>query len=184
MAADLLHIDRELADRLAGIEQIEDAVTRGDAADLGGRIAKPAFRSPPGSDKAPCGCETYTQESRTECLMSPRQIVEEFVRRFNKGDATAIAELYHEDAVNHQVTQNPVEGRAAIPEMFEQEFAVIEMTCIPEIIHEAGDVAILEWRDPLGLRGCGLFTVRDGRIALSARLLGQTFVSQVTRSPN
>ena len=39
------------------------------------------------------------------------------------------------------------------------------MTCIPAVIHEAGDVAILEWRDPLGLRGCGFFTVREGRIA-------------------
>jgi limonene-1,2-epoxide hydrolase len=25
-------------------------------------------------------------------------------------------------------------------------------------------MAILEWRDPLGLRGCGFFAVRDGRI--------------------
>jgi ketosteroid isomerase-like protein len=97
--------------------------------------------------------------------MSPRHVVEEFVRRFNKGDAAAITELYHEDAVNHQVTQQPVEGRAAIREMFERDFATAEMTCIPDIIHEAGDVAILEWRDPLGLRGCGFFTVRDGRIA-------------------
>jgi len=31
VAADLPHIDRELADRLAGVEQIEDAVARGDA---------------------------------------------------------------------------------------------------------------------------------------------------------
>jgi limonene-1,2-epoxide hydrolase len=96
---------------------------------------------------------------------APRQVVEEFVRLFNKRDATAIAELYHEDTVNHQVTQEPVEGRVAIREMFEREFATAKMTCIPEIIHEAGDVAILEWRDPLGLRGCGFFTVRDGRIA-------------------
>src|SRR5229473_4789765 len=35
VAADRLHIDRELADRLAGIEQIEDAVARG----LGRRAA-------------------------------------------------------------------------------------------------------------------------------------------------
>jgi ketosteroid isomerase-like protein len=104
--------------------------------------------------------------------MTPRQVVEEFVRRFNKGDATAIAELYHEDAVNHQVTQEPVEGRAAICAMFERDFATAEMTCIPEMIHEAGDVAILEWRDPLGLRGCGFFTVRDGRIAFQRGLLG------------
>lgn len=80
--------------------------------------------------------------------MSPHQVVEEFVTRFNKRDATAIAELYHDDAVNHQVTQNPVEGRAAIREMFEREFAIAQTTCVPEIIHEAGDVAILEWRDP------------------------------------
>ena len=32
-------------------------------------------------------------------------------------------------------------------------------------LFNAGDVAILDWRDPLGLRGCGFFTVRDGRIA-------------------
>ena len=33
-----------------------------------------------------------------------------------------------------------------------------------ETIHDAGEVAALEWRDPLGLRGCGFFTVRNGRI--------------------
>ena len=63
------------------------------------------------------------------------------------------------------MTQEPVKGRAAIREMFAREFAAAEMVCIPEIIHEAGDVAILEWRDPMGLRGCGFFTVKDGRIA-------------------
>jgi len=97
--------------------------------------------------------------------MSPRQLVEEFVKRFNNRDATAIADLYHEDAVNDQVPEQPIEGRPAIREMFEREFATVEMICIPEIIHEAGNVAILEWRDPLGVRGCGFFTVRDGRIA-------------------
>jgi ketosteroid isomerase-like protein len=97
--------------------------------------------------------------------MTPRQIVEEWVKRFNAGDADRLAELYHDDAVNHQVTQQPVEGRPAIRIMFVQEFAVANMVCIPEVIHEAGHVAILEWRDPLGLRGCGFFTVEDGRIA-------------------
>ena len=59
----------------------------------------------------------------------------------------------------------PVEGRHAIRDMFRWEFGSAEMTCIPEVIHEAGDVAILEWRDPLGLRGCGFFTIREARIA-------------------
>lgn len=96
--------------------------------------------------------------------MTPRQIVELWIDRFNAGDAAGLAELYHDDAINHQVTQEPVQGRDAIREMFEREFRVAEMVCIPEAIHEAGDVAALEWRDPLGLRGCGFFTVRDDRI--------------------
>ncbi len=97
--------------------------------------------------------------------MTPRQIVERWVDLFNQADALGLAQLYHEDAINHQVTQEPVEGREAIRAMFEREFALAEMVCIPEAIHEAGDVAILEWRDPLGLRGCGFFTVRDDVIA-------------------
>ena len=96
--------------------------------------------------------------------MTPKQIVETWVERFNSGNAEALAELYHPDAVNHQVTQEPVSGQGAIRAMFESEFATADMTCIPEMIHEAGDVAILEWRDPLGLRGCGFFTVADGLI--------------------
>ncbi|HZF95534.1 MAG TPA: nuclear transport factor 2 family protein [Allosphingosinicella sp.] len=97
--------------------------------------------------------------------MTPREVVEAWVERFNAGDARGLACLYHADAVNHQVTQEPIEGRDAIQSMFEQEFATATMTCIVEAIHEAGNVAALEWRDPLGLRGCGFFTVREGRIA-------------------
>jgi limonene-1,2-epoxide hydrolase len=97
--------------------------------------------------------------------MTPRELVEKWVGLFNAHDASAIAALYHDDAVNHQVTQEPVEGKAAIEAMFAREFAAAEMVCLIEAIHEAGEVAILEWRDPLGLRGCGFFTVRDGRIA-------------------
>ena len=96
--------------------------------------------------------------------MTPKALVETWVARFNAGDSAALAALYAEDAINHQVVQEPVIGRAAIQAMFERDFAAAEMVCIVEAIHEAGDVAILEWRDPLGLRGCGFFTVRDGRI--------------------
>lgn len=97
--------------------------------------------------------------------MSPKKIVERWVELFNAGDADALAALYHEDAVNHQVAESPVEGRNAIRDMFRRSFAAAHMICIPEVFHEAGDVAILEWRDPLGLRGCGFFTVRDDRIS-------------------
>ena len=97
--------------------------------------------------------------------MRPKELVLVWVEAFNKADADALASLYHEDAVNHQVTQPPVEGREAIRAMFAREFAQAEMVCMVENIYEDGEVAILEWRDPLGLRGCGFFHVKDGRIA-------------------
>ena len=50
--------------------------------------------------------------------MSPRELIERWVELFNAGDADALAALYHEDAVNHQVAESPVEGRSAISEMF------------------------------------------------------------------
>jgi ketosteroid isomerase-like protein len=98
-------------------------------------------------------------------IMSPLEVVERWVARFNAGDADGLADLYHQDAVNHQVTQEPVEGRDAIRAMFRRDFAAADMSCIVKSIHEAGDVIALEWRDPLGLRGCGLVTVRNGLIA-------------------
>jgi hypothetical protein len=48
--------------------------------------------------------------------------------------------------------------------MFDDAFALAEMVCIPEEIFVDGDWAILEWRDPLGRRGCGLFNIVDDQI--------------------
>lgn len=97
--------------------------------------------------------------------MRPGELVRRWVEAFNRGDADEIAAFYAEDAVNHQVANEPVEGKAAIREMFAREFAAAKMVCIPENIFEDGEWAILEWRDPLGLRGCGFFNVKAGRIA-------------------
>jgi limonene-1,2-epoxide hydrolase len=96
--------------------------------------------------------------------MSPKDIVERWVEAFNNGDADAIAGFYSADAINHQVAETPVEGRVAIREMFAQEFAQAEMTCLVENLFEDGEWAILEWKDPLGLRGCGFFHVQKGKI--------------------
>ncbi len=96
--------------------------------------------------------------------MTPRAVVERWVDLFNAADADGFAALYSEDAVNHQVTQQPVVGRSAIRDMFAREFAAADMTCIVEAIHDAGEVIALEWKDPLGLRGCGFFTIRGGEI--------------------
>ena len=68
-----------------------------------------------------------------------------------------IAELYHEDAINHQVINEPIIGRDSINEMFKIEFAKAKMVCIIENIFEDKDWGILEWKDPPGLRGCGFF---------------------------
>ncbi|MEQ8424247.1 MAG: nuclear transport factor 2 family protein [Cyclobacteriaceae bacterium] len=96
--------------------------------------------------------------------MKPKELVEKWIEVFNEGDADKIAELYHDDAVNHQVANEPITGKKAIQEMFASEFDTADMTCIPENIFEDGNWAILEWKDPLGLRGCGFFQVIDGQI--------------------
>lgn len=96
--------------------------------------------------------------------MSPKQLVQTWVKVFNTADADALAELYHDDAINHQVNTDPVEGKKTIREWFEREFANADMVCIIENIFEDGEWAILEWKDPNGLRGCGFFKVVDDKI--------------------
>lgn len=96
--------------------------------------------------------------------MSPTAVVEEWVRRFNAGDPDGLASLYAEDAINHQVVMEPLRGREAIRRMFATEFARAEMVCLVENLFADGEWAILEWRDPKGLRGCGFFQVREGVI--------------------
>ncbi len=96
--------------------------------------------------------------------MTPKEVVAEFVELFNKHDATKLAELYHHAAVNHQVTGDPIIGKSNIKLFFETEFAAAEMICIVENIFEDGQWGILEWKDPLGLRGCGFFHIIEGKI--------------------
>jgi limonene-1,2-epoxide hydrolase len=96
--------------------------------------------------------------------MQPKDVVRAWIDAFNRANFKALKALYSEDAVNHQVAENPVVGRDAIAAMFEAEFAKADMTCIAENIFQDGEWAILEWRDPNGLRGCGVFHVIDGEI--------------------
>ncbi len=94
----------------------------------------------------------------------PTELIKKWVDLFNQGKATELADLYHEDAINHQVANEPVVGRKAIQNMFEKDFATAEMMCIVENIFEDGEWAILEWKDPNGLRRYGFFQVLDGKI--------------------
>ena len=96
--------------------------------------------------------------------MELRRFILAWVDAFNRADIDALTEFYSEDAINHQVAEAPVHGRAAIRQMFADGFASATMVCIVENLFVDGDWAILEWRDPLGLRGCGFFHVIDGKI--------------------
>jgi len=96
--------------------------------------------------------------------VEPRDLVRAWVDSFNAADPDALAALYAEDAVNHQVPESPVEGRSAIREMFAAELRRADMRCIVEHIFQDGEWAVLEWRDPGGLRGCGFFHVVDNLI--------------------
>jgi hypothetical protein len=96
--------------------------------------------------------------------MGTRQTIERWVECFNAGECQAIAALYADDAVNHQIPLEPVVGRAAIEEFHRQTFSRGPLTCTPINLVVDGDWGALEWIDPDGFRGCGFFRVRDGLI--------------------
>ena len=96
--------------------------------------------------------------------MKPKELIQKWVEVFNTGNVEKIAQFYHKDAVNHQVANELVEGKNAIKQMFADEFAAADMMCIIENIFEDGEWAILEWKGPSGLRGCGFFHIIDDKI--------------------
>ena len=97
-------------------------------------------------------------------VMKPKELIKTWVKLFNSGDSVGIAELYHNDAINHQLANNPVKGKKSIQLMFKEEFEAADMHCIIENLFEDGPWVILEWKDPNGLRGCGFFHILDNRI--------------------
>ena len=96
--------------------------------------------------------------------MKPVELLQTWVALFNKADYNGLAELYHEESTNHQVPNGIVQGRENIRNLFKAEFETYEMVCIIENIFEDGNVGILEWKDPRGLRGCGFFWIQDDKI--------------------
>ena len=96
--------------------------------------------------------------------MKPKELVRKWITLFNQANPKGIADLYHPDAINYQVPNQPIVGKDKIRLMFEQEFASAEMKCIVENLFEDGEWAILEWKDPNGLRGCGFFHVLNDQI--------------------
>ncbi|GLS84553.1 nuclear transport factor 2 family protein [Paraferrimonas haliotis] len=96
--------------------------------------------------------------------MEPKSLVKLWVDAFNDADVERLVGFYSDDAINHQVANEPVKGINAIRAMFEADFSSAEMVCIVENIFQDGEWAILEWRDPLGLRGCGFFHIQNNEI--------------------
>jgi hypothetical protein len=96
--------------------------------------------------------------------MRPRELGQKWVQLFNQGSIDELVSLYSPSAINHQVVTEPLRGREAIRRMFKVEFGRATMTCLVENIFEDGEWAILEWRDPKGLRGCGFFQIRNDQI--------------------
>ena len=96
--------------------------------------------------------------------MSPKEVVLKWIEAFNNADIAAMGNLYADDAVNHQVVNEPIQGKEAILDMFRSDFSKAKMVCIKENLFEDGDWAILEWRDPLGLRGSGFFHIIGSKI--------------------
>ena len=76
--------------------------------------------------------------------MNPKELIINWVEAFNEGNADKISEFYHHDAINHQVTNEPILGKSSILEMFRNEFNQSDMTCIVENIFEDGEWGILE----------------------------------------
>lgn len=116
--------------------------------------------------------------------MRPRDVVQAWIDAFNRADVDALASLYTIDATNHQVVRDPVVGREAIRAMFATEFDRAKMVCLVENLFEDGEWAILEWRDPAGLRGCGFFRVVNGQIQFQRGYWDQlTFTRQTAHEP-
>jgi NAD(P)H-dependent FMN reductase len=152
-----------------GLEALADTLRAVSARIVGGAgiMHGPSFERDVAALVSAVVAEARTPEQPPEHgmgMLRPGALVAAWVEAFNRGDSDALAAFYAKDAVNHQVAESPVSGRDAIRQMFAEGFATAKMHCIVENVFEDGDWAILEWRDPLGLRGCGFFQVKRGLI--------------------
>jgi NAD(P)H-dependent FMN reductase len=153
-----------------GLKALSDTLTAVSARLVGGR----AIVRGPGLDREVAALvqalikEVAAGEEAPEhglgLTVRPGDVVRAWVEAFNRGDVDRLASFYALDATNHQVAETPVEGRDAIRKMFADGFATATMTCVVENLFEDREWAILEWRDPKGLRGCGFFQMKNGLI--------------------
>jgi limonene-1,2-epoxide hydrolase len=98
--------------------------------------------------------------------MTPKEIVIKYIDAFNDADISGMTELYSDDAINHQVMFEPVIGKKEIKKMLERDFGLTKMACIVENIFGNDEWITLEWKEPLGLRGCEIFHIVNEKIQL------------------
>lgn len=106
-------------------------------------------------------------------MMRPKEVLQAWHQAFVSKDVEALCDLYADDAVNHQVADVPIHGKAAIRENFTRFFELFpdERTEVVNLF-EDGEWAIWEWvggpknKPEVGLHGCGFFQVRGGKIIL------------------
>jgi steroid delta-isomerase-like uncharacterized protein len=113
---------------------------------------------------------------------APRDVVLAWVDAFNRRDADAAASLYHQDAINVQVSAGePTVGQQAMREGFAYFFRAFPDNYTQMVnLFEDGEWAILEWEGggtwrgefagQLGngrsfqIQGCGFFHIVSGKI--------------------
>jgi ketosteroid isomerase-like protein len=110
-----------------------------------------------------------------ELMKTPKEVVEAWVEAYNARDANAVAELYRDEPINHQVAiGEPVVGRPAVRRAalaFFQAFPDISIRT--EIVLQDGDWVAFEWSGKArwlgGIRGrgarrTGVHTLRGRRL--------------------
>jgi steroid delta-isomerase-like uncharacterized protein len=130
----------------------------------------------------PATCLPTTSQPAPSASTTPQEVMRAWIAAFNQRDAAALAELYHEEAVNLQVAiGTPIQGKAAIYrdalaffEAFPDNFTQLEQ------LLQDGDWVVVEWSGgatwkgefaglaPNGrtytLQGCGFFHIVAGKI--------------------
>jgi steroid delta-isomerase-like uncharacterized protein len=114
---------------------------------------------------------------------STKDIFEQWILAFQAKDIEALVSLYHDDAVNWQVADQPANGKeeirtmmesffAAFPDaytkieniMYDGEWASWEWTGGGTFLHDMGDIKATGGK--FEIRGCGFFLIRDGKVKL------------------
>ncbi|XGV94616.1 MAG: ester cyclase [Leptolyngbya sp. BL-A-14] len=131
-------------------------------------------------------------------MKTPEQVLQSWLAAYNNRDAYALIELYHDDAINHQVALGePLKGREALLKSFVAFFnAFPDNYTHAENLFVDGEWAMVEWNgggtflgeldgnQPTGrrytLRGCGFFHVADGKIRFQRGYIDKhTWFSQI-----